>query len=344
MDLVYEIRNKLEVLKSEKSYDSISAAIRHIEMAERHLKRGQNENDEECYNDVIYRTNQSFEGILKEVYTVLTGKKSTKMTTHQIERQLLKAKVLTKRVLDLFTNYRQNWRNPSTHDHRLLFHEQEAFLAIVNISAFVIILLDQIIETVNLEREREKVRKYKEPITKVIRDYRNLRFDMQMISLIAAFNYFTKNSTKAFKEITEIEILGRLQGFVSGSDTTIKIVREPTLSQDITFQPDLVLGKGDDKVIVELKRYWKIDRVLALAINQMKMYMESGNFRYGILYFFPLKSDQEDTIIKVELTFGNKPAYLYVILPKIENYMQIFGKIRHRHKEINMEELYRKNM
>lgn len=89
MDLVSEIREKLKALESDSSFDGISAAIRHIEVAERHLKRARNENEEDFLNDVIYRTNQSFEGMLKEAYTVLTGRDGTKLSSYQIEQHLL---------------------------------------------------------------------------------------------------------------------------------------------------------------------------------------------------------------------------------------------------------------
>lgn len=337
MDLVNEIREKLKALESDGSFDGISAAIRHIEVAERHLKRARKENEEDFLNDVIYRTNQSFEGMLKEACTVLTGRDGTKLSSYQIEQHLLDQEVFTQRVLDIFTNYRQNWRNPSTHDHKLLFSEQEAFLAIVNISAFAIILLDQIIESVNFKRELEKVERNEETIKKEIKDYKNLRFDEQLISLITAFNNYIKSSEMNLGEIKEIEILGRLQGFLSSLDDSIKIIREPIISQEKHYRADLVLKKGNEEVIVELKRAWKKGLGFYRALDQMQAYLESGDFNRGILYFYPTETGQEFTIGKIELKFGEKKPYLYIIMPKGKDYKDIINKMMNKYTEIKIK-------
>src|SRR5207253_11231210 len=104
--------------------------------------------DEHRYTDVIYRTNHAFEGILKEAYITLADKPADKLTPFEIEEYLLKSNALRGRVVDLLTNYRQNWRNPSTHDYQLFFSKQESFLAIVTVSAFASILLDQMLERI----------------------------------------------------------------------------------------------------------------------------------------------------------------------------------------------------
>jgi len=117
-----------------------------IEVAHRHLARGQAQNDETAFTDAIYRTNQAFEGSIKEAYRVLASKEPANKTPFQIEQYLQKHGVLRERVLTQFTRYRTEWRNPSTHDYKLDFDEDEAFLAIVSVSAFVKVLVDQIIE------------------------------------------------------------------------------------------------------------------------------------------------------------------------------------------------------
>ena len=146
MDLSKELKRKQETLKDLVSDGGIYAALRHIEIAERWFERARVEGDEDLFNDVIYRTNQAFEGMLKEAYTVLGQTDASNLTPHQIEQKLIAGGVFSERVTDLFRNYRQEWRNKSTHNHNLFFNAQEALLAIVSISAFSTILLDQIIE------------------------------------------------------------------------------------------------------------------------------------------------------------------------------------------------------
>jgi len=66
MDLLQEIKRKSSPLESHSSLDGVKAVIRHIEVAERYLTRAREGREEDLFNDVIYRTNQAFEGMLKE--------------------------------------------------------------------------------------------------------------------------------------------------------------------------------------------------------------------------------------------------------------------------------------
>jgi hypothetical protein len=72
--------------------------------------------DETAFTDAIYRTNQAFEGSLKEAYRVLTGKNPLKLRPFDIETFFQEQRILRSRVLAQFSNYRTEWRNPATHD------------------------------------------------------------------------------------------------------------------------------------------------------------------------------------------------------------------------------------
>ncbi len=80
MDLLQEIKTRIESLAGAACESGIKAAVRHIEVAERHLTRSRKEQEDDLLNDVVYRSNQAFEGMLKEAYSVFTetdaGKKS----------------------------------------------------------------------------------------------------------------------------------------------------------------------------------------------------------------------------------------------------------------------------
>jgi hypothetical protein len=88
MDLRTEIENKLKQLSGHARAESIAAAVRHIVIAEDRLSRGRLDRDEDYFNDVVYRTNQAFEGILKEAYRVLTGRDVSRLTPAEIETHL----------------------------------------------------------------------------------------------------------------------------------------------------------------------------------------------------------------------------------------------------------------
>ena len=88
MDILNLIRKKSQILQAHEKFMGLDAVITHIESAEKYLSRGKNEKDDNCYTDVIYRTNHAFEGILKEAYTVFTGKTDSKVTSFEIENCL----------------------------------------------------------------------------------------------------------------------------------------------------------------------------------------------------------------------------------------------------------------
>jgi hypothetical protein len=144
MDVQSILVEKISKLSSGEHSEGVNAVRLHIESAVRHFKRGQQDGDETSFTDAIYRCNQAFEGSIKEAYRVLALKNPEKVTPAEIEAFLASGKVLRKKVLDQFTNYRREWRNPSTHDYKLDFDEDEALLAIVSVAVFAIVLCDQI--------------------------------------------------------------------------------------------------------------------------------------------------------------------------------------------------------
>lgn len=85
MDFANLIREKRDLFGAGRDPDGIDAVLRHLDAAERHFERGREESDAELFTDVIYRTNQVFEGILKEAYEVLASRSSKGKTTYDIE-------------------------------------------------------------------------------------------------------------------------------------------------------------------------------------------------------------------------------------------------------------------
>lgn len=294
MDLLNEIAIKFKKISDHPTSDGIKAALRHMEVAERYWLQARKEQDEDLLNDVIYRTNQAFEGMLKEAYSVLTNQDSTRVSPYQIEQHLLDEKLLASRVLYLFKNYRQEWRNPSTHDHKLFFNEQEALLAIVNVSAFSNILLDQIIEVINSQREQEEIEKKKSAIQAKLGNYNSLSFIDKVIALLSLFSEELKTDTQDLSSLNELEFLGRLQGFVSSLEPSIQSVREPAISEARQSRPDILFTRDGETVVLELKRLGRTinRRVLELGRRQLLDYLHAGKYQHGVLYIPPSTPDQ----------------------------------------------------
>lgn len=311
MDILQEIKTRIDILSGTVCESGIKASVRHIEVAEQHLARARKEHEDNLFNDVIYRSNQAFEGMLKEAYAVLTESDASKKSPQQIEQLLLKDKVLFPRVLDLFKNYRQNWRNPSTHDHTLFFSEQEALLAIVNVSAFAAILVDQITETLSFRHEEAEAIKKRDVLSKHIEGYNDLPFLKQVISLLLAFSKDLSQSKDSLDGIHEAELIGRLGGFLTTADPLLRITREMRLKEHIVL--DMVLSKNDKDVVIEMKRIRKIRGFLDSAIIQISNYLTAAKQQYGVLYIPPFEMDQEMNVRHLKTASGRE---IVILSPK----------------------------
>lgn len=145
MDIVKILRDSIERVPLGEHSTGLRAIMRHAVSAVRHFDRT-DEGDTDSFTDAIYRTNQVFEGSLKEAYRVLADEDPAKLTINEIESYFEKNDVVRTRVLTQLTRYRQDYRNPSTHDYKLDFDQNEALLAILSVCAFSKLLVDKIIQ------------------------------------------------------------------------------------------------------------------------------------------------------------------------------------------------------
>jgi len=317
MDILSIIRNKVQVLQPHEKFVGLEAVITHIEMAERYLTRGKDEKDENLYTDVIYRANHAFEGILKEAYTVLTVKNDSKITPYEIENYLLSTSVFKQRVMDLFTNYRQEWRNPSTHDYQLFFTEQEAFLAIVNVSAFVNILLDQMIERVNFNLEQKRTKNHAQEIKTKIDKYSLRQLPDKITQLLLAFSDELIKSTP-FTPKTEMELLGLMSGFISSVDGSIQSGNQRLYLGSRVFEPDIVFSSGEESLILELKMSAPTKSNIARAQNQLLSYLKlSPKINKGIVFFFPSEKNVSMIVENTDFELANESnTHIAIIYPR----------------------------
>lgn len=273
------------------------AVLTHIEVAEKYHNRANLEKNDNLYTDVIYRTNHAFEGILKEAYNILEEKRQTKLSPYEIEEFFSKKEVLKDRVMDLFSNYRKNWRNPSTHDYELFFSQQEAYLAIVNVSAFVSILLDQITEKLSyIVKKKEFVKRANK--VKQEENFESLHAIEKVQAVLNEYaNYYMEN----FDENSQkpgIQRNAELAAFLLSFDETVAVATEVKFeSEGKVFRPDLLVDLGSDKIIVETKG--PIGRgshfFEGSAISQLNKYLLVSKLKNGIVFFYP--GHKEDTIV-----------------------------------------------
>ncbi|MGS0496325.1 hypothetical protein ACU8V4_03495 [Pseudoalteromonas mariniglutinosa] len=285
MDLLKLIKSKSSSFSGTQSQQGLDAVIHHIEIAELHFEQGR-ENGEHLFTDVIYRSNQAFEGALKEAYRVLNSSDPARKTPFQIEQYFESSNVLKERVLNQFTNYRTEWRNKSTHDYQLFFSSQEALLAIVSVSAFFNILLDQMLEKHAYEMEKARLSHLSKSVFSDVDNYESLGFMQQCIELLTHFSAELSQELDGRESPREYELLGKLSGFISAADPEIKIATEKAIDHASgKLRLDLLLEKGESSVIVEMKRpsiEWK--RRAREGLEQLRHYLIATKLVHGIVF------------------------------------------------------------
>ena len=288
MDLLDLIKEKIKVFLDTEQLQGLESVIHHIEISEKHFTKAKNSGDDYLFTDVIYRTNHAFEGILKEAYAILTGKDPSRITPFKIEKYLDENKILKDRVLNLFTNYRTEWRNKSTHDYQLFFTEQEAFLAVVTICAFINIMLDQMIERSAYEKEKAKTDLVSSSIKSSISDYDDISLFEQAIQLLMKFSSELISKNRDVEKFREVEAIGMLSAFINSVDPDIDLKTEVRLPfPNKMLIADLVLEKSDEKVIIELKRSGFKGVGLQAGEDQLFTYLSAAKIRKGVLFFLP---------------------------------------------------------
>lgn len=316
MNLLKLLKEKAKYFSTSKQDSGISSVVSHIEIAEKHYDGGKS-GDDYLFNDVIYRSNQAFEGALKEAYRIIDGSDSDKITPYKIEKYFEQNNVLKERVLQLFTNYRKEWRNKSTHDYKLYFSEQEAFLAIVNISAFINILFDQMIEKRAYDKETNDLKE--KPVSKTPW-VENGGLLESVLELLKSYSAEVPDKVKgtAMPRITEMEILGSLTAFINSTAKDIEVVPEyQIISQNNRkYIADFYLQREEEKLIIEIKNpTHNIQTALSRGTDQLINYLTVSGVNQGVIYIPPQKKETELEVISLETTLGGKVYTITQIYP-----------------------------
>lgn len=286
MDTLNAIKEQISEIRELSSAVTLDKVLIHIERAEFFYKEGRLNEDENYFTDVIYRTNQAFEGSLRQSYMILAEKSEIQANSKRpvdIEDFFEANSIFNERVLHFFKNYRKEWRNKSTHDFKLFFDQSEAFLAIVNVSAYIYVLLNQIIEKLAFDNEKERLKNEKEKQNLISNIFKQADLDLndKIIELIKEFsinNEHLKSSTK------EIEIVGMFNAFIKTGSKQLDVKTDVKYSEnDRNYRLDMLLGLGDEKIIIEIKQP-------SISPNhshedQLLDYLIAAKIKQGILWY-----------------------------------------------------------
>lgn len=316
MDLVDTLRKKIDVLDEGDYVPGLKAVLLHIETAFKHLSRGQDSEDDTAFTDSIYRTNQAFEGSIKEAYRVLAGQDPAKKRPYDIESYLEENNIFRTRVLSQLTTYRTEWRNPSAHDYKLDFDESEAFLAIVSVSAFSCLLLDQIAERLAYIRSQAEAEAQKGALAANLAATINADLLVRVTELISQFCAMHMPSvTTSFSRVSESQVVGALHGFLSSAAPELSVQTEARLDADKPFRADLLIERGDERVIIELKRRLMRNNYQNV-IAQIEHYLLISGIKNGILLYLP---DAPSEMDRIETTVRGIDARLIILTPEGSN-------------------------
>lgn len=86
----------------------------------------------------------------------------------------------------------------------------------------------------------------------------------------------------------EVELLGRLTGFMSIALPSVQFEREVAIDGQKGLRVDLVAREAGTNVVLELKRSSRASSI-ELGLDQVKRYLEATSLAHGILFLSPAK-------------------------------------------------------
>jgi hypothetical protein len=118
-------------------------------------------------------------------------------------------------------------------------------------------------------------------------------------------------SVSSSGKATESQVIGALHGFLSSAAPELAVQTEARLNEEKTFRADLLISRGTEKVIIELKRRL-MKRSYANAVAQVEHYLLIGGIKDGILLFLP---DAPSEMEKLDTVVSGTDGRLVVLSP-----------------------------
>ena len=175
--------------------------------------------------------------------------------------------------------------NPSTHDYRLDFDEDEALLAIVSVCAFSIVLADQILEKLSFDAARAAavpIPAASDTATPLIE---------RVASALLTFRY--PHSTATGEEAPrEVEVLASLAGHLTAALPQARVDTGARLTPKSQARSDILVTEGDERAIVDVRRMRKRVPDAAVNFGNLLHEMYLAGTQTGIAYLFLPNSEE----------------------------------------------------
>lgn len=186
----------------------------------------------------------------------------------------------------------------SPHDYKLDFDEDEAFLAIVSVSAFTKVLVDQIVEALSYAQVSKDLQSRGHPISEA--NIQTNPLEERIVQRLLAFANAYISSVPELNLNSERHLVGAIAAFINKEEPSANVNVEQRIEEEQNrhFFADIVITEGTKAVIMEVKSHDDHEAIQNGALR-LGRYMDALKTNVGILFAFGGRVDTyEDTPIK----------------------------------------------
>lgn len=319
--MLYEIKQKVAEVLPPDFFPGIYTVINHLQMAEHYWQEANGSIEEYLFTDAVLRANHAFEASLGEAYKLVCGKDPDGMSVKDIYKYLDDQNIFKDKEAQTFHRYLEDWEIPAERDEQLFFSEQEAMLAIMNVSAFFLILVEQIIEIASYEKAKYFLGWDRtEKIHKELERYGDKFFLDQLVTLLQLFAADLFYIEERESAPSEYEMLGYLRGFleIATPEIEVEIDKRIKIGSSHT-QLDMLIHHKDETVLVETKRsnqirgsIFDIDN----AVQQISGYMTATGINKAVLFYLPILGSSDLATREIDLDVDSVQQQIKVVYPQ----------------------------
>jgi hypothetical protein len=229
------------------------------------------------------------------------------MLPFEIEQYLEKQNIFGERILAQFTNYRTKWRNPSTHDYNLTFDEAEAFLAIVSVSAFTKLLVDEIAERLSYVAVQQDAASESPTIQCDLTEPLIIR----TVSALIDFPKYYRESLSSVPIESEAQLMGALAAFLTSALPSAQTTTGRIIHGARPLYVDMIVTENNTRVLIEIKR-GDAPSLVDRGVEQLLTYLVAAGEKDAILFLYSEKT------VDYDVTFTEGPRTgtdVYVVRP-----------------------------
>ncbi len=319
--MLFEIKRKVSEALPADFFPGIYNVINHLQMAEHYWQEAKGSIEEYLFTDAVLRANHAFEAALGEAYKLVCGKDPEDLTVKELYQYLDEQNIFKDKEAQTFHRYLEDWEIPAETDEQLFFSEQEAMLAILNVSAFFLILVEQIIEIASYEKAKSFLGWDRaERIHQEIERYGDKFFLDKVVALLRLFSADLFYIEERENAPAEYEMLGYLRGFleVAAPEFSVEIEKRIEIGVAHTHL-DMVITHNEEMILIETKRSNQIKGSIFdidNAISQLSGYMTATGIKKSVLFYLPILGSTDLATREIDMEVDGVQQQIMVVYPQ----------------------------